>query len=1064
MLTLRKKIILAFVLPGIIATMVVVSFLYQHLLNSAIVQWQNDNQYLIHILKKHLIDKINTNKQLLIALSKQDAFASLQHQHEIDPAINGIAAHLDIKKRQLLELLQQNFPDFSVLFVLTPTGDHYISHPFRVQQNLKRFNLSGRHYFIEATRTKLPVISDTFIGADAIPAIVIDVPIVNSKEQIIAHLGGVFHLDKLSQLVAEEVISPFDAGFIVDRKNQLIAATQSMQLEDKGQNISQQLLFQQTNETEDLRSDNIMRVYISPENKHKYLLSSSSLNNGWLLVLLRDEKSIIDAVYPQVLSISLLVFFLLTGIGLIGFILVVRITRRWEHAEEQLHQAHDVLEQRVSERTHELELSELRYRRLFENSEISIWNEDLSAVLQALQKLRSDGVTDLHAYLNNHEQEVWALLALTRVLHVNEATLELFEAGDEENFINNLHSVFGDNAFDVFINELCAIWNGCRVFRSEVDFITLKGKSFTAIIAFQIPEDEKDFYSLPISIHDISEQKLSERKIKKLSRVVEQSPVSVIITDIMGNIEYVNKQFELVTGFSSDEVVGQTPRLLKSGETSELEYQQLWQTIVSGNVWTGVFHNKTKNGGLIWEKASISSLKNQAGEITHFIAIKEDISQRKKDEERIRYQASFDALTGLANRHLFFEHFNRALERAKREHHQVALFFIDLDRFKYVNDTLGHMLGDQLLQEAGKRLLACLRKSDTVARLGGDEFAIILPDISQLSQVENTLKKLIDTLAQSYRLKGNDAFVSASVGVTLYPQDGLTTQVLISNADSAMYKAKENGRNGFYFFTAQMNEEAQQRRVLESALYKALDQQEFYICFQPIIDLQKNVVCSAEALIRWQHPKKGIISPADFIPLAEEIALIIPIGEWVLYETCKEAVRWEKVMQQPPNVAVNLSSCQFQRQNIPQLIQTVLSETGLAAQRLTLEITESLLVEDNQDILEQLQQLRNMGVSLSIDDFGTGYSSLSYLKKFPINVLKIDRSFIMELPANQEDAALVEAILSMAHSLQLKVVAEGVETQEQVNFLRARNCQSVQGFFYSKPLKNKDFLIFLTHK
>jgi len=679
------------------------------------------------------------------------------------------------------------------------------------------------------------------------------------------------------------------------------------------------------------------------------------------------------------------------------------------------------------------------------------------------------------------------------------------------------------------------------------------------------------------------ERLITEEHIAKLSQVVEQSPVSVVITDTKGRIEYVNEYFEAVTGFSRDEVTGENPSLLKSGVTSDKEYKRLWETLSKGDVWAGEFHNKRKDGSQFWERARIGPLRNTSNEVIGYIAIKEDISQqkenekelrlaatvfntaaeavmvsdannkivkvneafckitgyvseeilgenpsilqsghhdkcyydaiyaalqttgtwsgeiwnrrkngeaypewlaisvmldsngdiegyvslfsditkRKQDEARIQHQANFDSLTGLPNRRLFSDRFSRAIEHGKNCRQRVGVIFIDLDRFKHINDLLGHSVGDELLQQVSERLIKCIGSSDTAARFGGDEFAILLTDSPDLHNIEDKVISLLDCICKPYCLRGADAYVSASIGVSVYPDDGKSTETLLRKADSAMYKAKDKGRSNFQFFTHEMDVEAKQRRELEGALRNALEKKELSLRFQPIVDLDEGVTRNAEALLRWTHPEKGPISPEEFIPLAEEIGLIVPIGEWVLREACKEAVAWSKVTEKPPGISVNVSSVQFQRQDLPGLVETVLAETGLPPGRLTLEMTESLLVSDDDETLQQLYRIRRMGVELSIDDFGTGYSSLSYLKKFPITCLKIDRSFITGLPTDPENIVLVDAILSMARSLNLKVVAEGVETESQMNFLKDSHCQYVQGYLYSRPLLQADFISYL---
>lgn len=426
-------------------------------------------------------------------------------------------------------------------------------------------------------------------------------------------------------------------------------------------------------------------------------------------------------------------------------------------------------------------------------------------------------------------------------------------------------------------------------------------------------------------------------------------------------------------------------------------------------------------------------------------------------KERVEYQANFDALTKLANRSLFEDRFAQAITRAKRDATQVALLFLDLDRFKHINDTLGHSVGDELLREASRRITRVLRESDTASRFGGDEFAVVLPDVKDPHTIEHVVGRILDGLSMPYRLDGNDAFVSASIGVTIYPDDGGNTETLLRKADSAMYKAKERGRNNFQFFTQQMDIEAHDRRKLEGALYEAVEHNEFMLNYQPVMNPHSGKIVGAEALIRWYHHEDGFVMPDVFIPLAEEIGLIVPIGEWVLREACKEAMRWKEVTGHELHIAVNLSYRQFQRQDVAQLVSEVLAETGLQAEQLVLEITEGLLMADDEGILDQLRRIRQSGVGLAIDDFGTGYSSLSYLKKFPINILKIDRSFVKDLTVDPDDDELVKGILSMAQSLKLQVVAEGVETEQQESFLINNHCLFTQGYLYSKPLSQHDF-------
>jgi len=429
-------------------------------------------------------------------------------------------------------------------------------------------------------------------------------------------------------------------------------------------------------------------------------------------------------------------------------------------------------------------------------------------------------------------------------------------------------------------------------------------------------------------------------------------------------------------------------------------------------------------------------------------------------KERALHQLNFDPLTNLASRSLFTDRFNQALIRATRNQTQTALLFLDLDRFKNINDTLGHSIGDELLKNTAQRINRSLRQGDTAARFGGDEFAVLLPDITGIIHVKKVVQRILAELSSPFSLSGTESYVSASIGIALYPEDGNSSEILLRKADNAMYKAKEKGRNTFQFFTQQMEVEANKRRLMESALHKAVKNLDFHLQYQPIINIDTGKVTAAEALIRWRADDGKYISPAVFIPLAEELGLIVTIGEWVLSTACTEAVKWQQQTRNPLTISVNLSSRQFQNNDISTTVERVLAETGLAAKSLTLEITESLLIDNNEFIIRQLQNIRDLGVSLAIDDFGTGYSSLSYLKKFPINILKIDQSFIRDLTVDKNDAELVKAVLSLAKSLQLGVVAEGVEYQQQADFLRANGCPHIQGFLYSAAIDSPDFIDF----
>ena len=685
---------------------------------------------------------------------------------------------------------------------------------------------------------------------------------------------------------------------------------------------------------------------------------------------------------------------------------------------------------------------------------------------------------------------------------------------------------------------------------------------------------------------DITERKAIEENLKKLSLAVEHSPVSVMITDHQGVIEYINPRFTEVTGFAANEVFGKTPRVLKSGTTALATYRELWSSISSGRNWSGELQNRTKSGQLFWESEKIAPIVDGAGKITHFVAIKEDITERKHADERLHlltramesssngimvldalaperpilyvnpaflqitgyeeravlgkpaaqlfglaaernafaeidadldygeerravvhstradgsrywnefaispvrngegaithfigvindvtarvdfeqqlaHQANHDGLTGLANRILLADRLDQALAQAHRYGHHLAVLMVDLDNFKYINDSLGHAAGDQLVKGVADRLSICVREGDTVARMGGDEFVLIMSYAEDETDVTAMMQRIVATIAAPFVIEAREFHVTCSTGAALYPRDGESAEHLLRNADTAMYRAKEGGRNGFRFYTADMNARMMERLSLESGLRQALANGEFVLHYQPQVDIRTGRIVGAEALVRWQHPEAGLVPPGKFIPLAEETGLIEAIGEWVLREACAQNKRWQDAGLPHLRVAVNLSARQFRQKDFVARVAAILAESRLPAGCLEFELTESMVMHDPEQAVLLLLQLKHAGLQLSLDDFGTGYSSLGYLKKFPIDVLKLDQSFVRGVLADPDDAAIARTVVGLGHSLGLRVIAEGVETAEQLNYLAALGCDQMQGYHFSRPVAAQDFAALL---
>ncbi len=560
---------------------------------------------------------------------------------------------------------------------------------------------------------------------------------------------------------------------------------------------------------------------------------------------------------------------------------------------------------------------------------------------------------------------------------------------------------------------------------------------------------------------DISQHREAELQMQKMSSALEQSADMVLITDSSGIVEYVNPAFEKITGYSFDEVVGGSANLLKSGKQSAGFYKTLWQTILAGEVFKDIVINKKKNGDLYYEEKSITPIKNGQGQIINFVSTGRDITRRMENEERLSFMAHHDALTELPNRILFMDRLKQALAHARRYSRKVAVLFIDLDRFKNINDTLGHDIGDNMLMQLAGRLSKCLRQDDTVARLGGDEFAVLLNDIDSEQDVSKLAKLILHDLEQPFEAGKRELFITASIGISLFPNDGGEAVTLLKNSDMAMYKAKDLGKNNYQFYSADMGARALQHLTMENSLRRALEREEFLLFYQPQVNTETGEVTGVEALIRWQHPELGLVPPNDFIPLLEETGLIIPVGYWVIVTACRQLQVWHEAGFPELAMSVNISGRQFHARDFIDNIKSFIRENKMPVGMMEMEITESILMENQQSTIAALDALEKMGFKIAIDDFGTGYSSLSYLRRFRVDTLKIDRSFVRDVTDNPDDAAITSAIVAMAQSLKLKVVAEGVETPQQLAFLQAHNCQYVQGYLFSRPLPADELLAFL---
>ena len=532
--------------------------------------------------------------------------------------------------------------------------------------------------------------------------------------------------------------------------------------------------------------------------------------------------------------------------------------------------------------------------------------------------------------------------------------------------------------------------------------------------------------------------------------IIQEADEGIIVTDENGHILLANPAFETVTGYTQEEVLGRKTNILRSGLHDRTFYENMWETLRDHGIWKGEIWNKRKNGELFVEWLTIKAICDATGKPTHYVAIFSDVTQHKRTMEQLARLSNYDVLTNVPNRQLFTKRLQHLLHMARRHNQQLAILFLDLDRFKYINDELGHYSGDLLLKKVASRLKKRLRTKDTLARIGGDEFVVILPKLKDAQEAIHTAEQMIEALQAPFTLNGKDVYISASIGISMYPNDGDDEETLLRRADRAMQKAKESGRNRFELYTAKLDYQSEVV-TLENHLRKAIERNELHVHYQPIVNMKTKKIEAIEALLRWKQPNIGFVSPAQFIPLAEETGLIVPITKWLLEQIC---IHIKAIHSFAPHmkVGVNISAVHFQQDDFVEQVSHIVKASNVHPRFFKLELTESTIMPNAEESVQKLVQLKQCGFKLAIDDFGTGFSSLSYLHRFPIDVLKIDQSFIRRLSLYSDDATIVSTIIMMAHNLHLAVVAEGVETEQQYAFLETQRCDFAQGYYISKPM------------
>ncbi len=704
---------------------------------------------------------------------------------------------------------------------------------------------------------------------------------------------------------------------------------------------------------------------------------------------------------------------------------MIDITER-KKAQEALRKAHDELEATVRQRTAEL--------------------AEINNSLRKSQQL-------LQAVLDNASVVIYVKDAEGRYILVNRRW--------EEVFGRRMPDVVGKTDHDFLAHEVAdAITEHDQVVLQAKAAMTFgetiqQGDGDHAYMSVKFPlcGTGGEPYGLCGISTDITDRERDLKQLKLAAQVFNSAAESIMILDAKRRVVEVNAAFTTTTGYSPQEIVGQRHWPQKASAAEQKSVRAIWKALKAHDRWRGEIMGQRKNGELFPQLLNINVVRDDRGEVSNYVAILSDITDLKSSQERLEYVATHDRLTGLANRSLLYDRLQHGLDTASRRNKRLAVLFVDLDNFKTINDTLGHEMGDLLLVQVAERLRACTRKQDTIGRLGGDEFTVLTEDLDGSTDVASTTaQRIVDALLVPFDLMGREAIVSASVGIALYPKDGRNVSSLLKRADAAMYRAKELGKNNFQFFSEEMNIHVMERQALENGLRAALKRGEFFLLYQPLMALDSSQINGVEALLRWRHPQRGVLLPEEFIPHAEESGLILPIGEWVLQTACAQLRQWLQDGAANLRVAINLSARQFRQKDLPGMVRRIMRKNRVSPANLEIELTESTLMENAEAAAGILRQLKDMGIRLAIDDFGTGYSSLRYLQQFPIDRLKIDGHFTRDLATNPNDQAIATAIITMGHSMQLSVVAEGVETDQQFEFLKNRGCDFVQGYYVQQPL------------
>jgi diguanylate cyclase (GGDEF)-like protein/PAS domain S-box-containing protein len=644
------------------------------------------------------------------------------------------------------------------------------------------------------------------------------------------------------------------------------------------------------------------------------------------------------------------------------------------------------------------------------------------------------------------------------ILEVNDKVLSMYKVNHDTALKLSIQKDYSGHNND--INKLPDLWH--KAINGEPQLFEWEAKRpydaslfNVEVYLCRIKFDNQD--RILASVRDITLRKNTEKQLRMWGEVLKNSGEAIFITDAESTIYLVNEAFTKITGYTAEDVIGQKPNIFKSGRHDRQFYQNMWAALLDHGYWQGEIWDRRKDGSIYPKWSTISQIQDTQHKTTHYIAMFNDITERKISEEQIHYLAFHDVLTGLPNRRLLKDRLQFFLEHAQRSSDKLAVLFIDIDNFKTINDSLGHSAGDKLLVQLSKRLSTCLRTTDTLGRFGGDEFVIILSDIANPDYVATISERIRENLYDPFHINGFDLIITVSIGISLYPVDGNDHEHLVKNADTAMNQVKENGRNNYQFYTADLNILISEQLSLINSLRTAVKEEEFILFYQPKINSMTGKITGVEALIRWNNPAMGLVAPLKFIPLLEETGLIMPVSDWIFSEICKQHTTWISLGLPPISIAINISAIHFQKTDFLDSVNATLAECTIDRNCIEFELTEGILLDDTEEAINKMNQLKKMGIKLTLDDFGTGYSSLSYLRKFPIEKIKIDQSFVQNMMTTQNDMEIVKIITMLSKTLQLRTIAEGVESKEQVLLLQEINCDELQGYFFTKPMPGNLF-------